>query len=969
MQSFRRSLPLIVVGAAVLIGVTALLIGTRPVTYVPAAPADPIETPDAPDVVSVDEHQRRRPDQSDPRVEDLSEEVTERAVRERMEGTDDTEEFKVKFAKDGSVIILGGSVQEREELGRYLKILEESAGQQRALAILAREYNRKSRPVILELSRAQLRDALAEVGVELDAEGNVLDAEDLTPGVLTGSVTDPDGTPLPETTITIGNTDIQRGSRDLPGETPHTLPIVIETDANGSFTVDQLPPIEYQVTATRDSYGSYYAASVLVPPAATANLNIVLQSAFNISGTVRDEFSQPVAGARVLGLFRMEGAPNYETSTLTREDGTYLLPVKEDMILTSMQASRLGFRPQDRTLIAEGSENVDFELRAVDSASVRGTVVDARTGTALQGFTVNDRTINDPSGYFEVEIDRRNAALRIRRDGYQEWKQSIAFSDGDVVDLGTILLVPLRDITAFVWLTIEGEDPVPAADAVLTVTLDGDPVSAVTSDDNGFFTIQGLHSGTVVINASSTGFAPARETLQLTDEMLDPIQLELHLLAGRYVANLVVTDNDTGEPVVGASVARQEFDHGLTDETGVLLITGLTEPRPTFTVRHWRYAETTTPAIQLPADGSAGEVQVALTPLSGLGGRALRQNVAVATGTEVILWKAHTDESWTTTTAEDGGYYFVGIAPGEYFVLIPEYRTHPQAVTVSDKSFTPFDIQVAAVADIVGTLRYRDGRPAANVTIHLHHGDYEYHWNAGHFHSDERGEYRIARVPLGKNVLSIHKSDLDTSAQITRVIQVGTAGEHREDITLPELPNTITGRVVTPSGAPIAGLYVGAGYLEGEHREIISGWVKTDADGRFVMPRMRNGRHLVRTAWASNREAVVFSDELDLSGSETRDITLSTSPRTGYYITGTIRNADGSPSSVAFCFATDALGRESGNYFGGLDWSAESTYNIGPLAPGSYTIRITAQGCVPKDVQVTVGTEDVVKDLVMDRHP
>jgi protocatechuate 3,4-dioxygenase beta subunit len=970
LKAFRLSLPVLIVGIAVLVGVTALLFGTRPVAYVPSAPADPIEEDEAPDVVDVDEPGNPTPDRPStaaPLIEPLSEEVEERAAREKVdEGLD---EIQVEFGEDGSIIVLGGSIEDREELSRYLKILEASAGQQQALAILAREYNRKTRPVVLELSRAQLRDALAEVGVELDAEGDVIEAEDMTPGILIGTVTDPDGLPLPGTTVTIGNTDIQRGGQALPGETTHTLPIVIDTDANGSFRVEQLPPIEYQVTATHDSYGSYYAASVQVPPASTESLFITLQSEFIVSGSVRDEFGQPVAGAEVHGIFRMEGAPNYETTALTRDDGSYTLPVKENMILTTVQASRLGYRSDTRTLIAEGSRDIDFGLTSIDSATVRGVVTDASTGTPLQGFRVNQRDVNEPSGYFEEFIDRRNTLVRIERDGFEPWEQNIKFADGETVDLGTINLSPLRVVTTTVWLETETGDSIRATDAQLTATLDGNPVDEITDGENGTFILLGIPAGELIVQAAAPGFASTSSTTTIPTDRFDPIELNLTLMAGRYTASLTITDNETGEPVVGSEVYRKEILQGLTDETGNLLVTGLIESRVIFQIRHWRYAEVLTPEVNLAENGTATDIHVAMEPLSGLGGRVLRQSAAVATGTVVHLWKAHSNETWETATAEDGGYYFVGVEPGDYFVFVPEYRTHPTPVTVTDKTFTSFDIAVAAVADIVGTLRYVDGRPASNVTIHLHHGDYEYHWNSGHFYSDENGEYRISRVPLGKNVLSIHKSDLDTSAQVTRVVQVGTAGEHREDIILPDLSNTITGRVVTPTGSPIAGLYVGAGFLEGDHREIISGWVKTNADGYFVMPRMRNGRHLVRTAWASDREAVVFAEELNLSGGETRDVTLTTAPRTGYYVTGTVRNTDGSPSSVAFCFATDSLGRESGNYFGGINWSAESTYNIGPLAPGSYTIRVTAQGCVPKDVQVTVGTEDVVQDLTMERHP
>ena len=213
-------------------------------------------------------------------------------------------------------------------------------------------------------------------------------------------------------------------------------------------------------------------------------------------------------------------------------------------------------------------------------------------------------------------------------------------------------------------------------------------------------------------------------------------------------------------------------------------------------------------------------------------------------------------ESRTIATDADGKYDIRNLEPGEYTLaaqLPPGFATRaPAQISVRDKGCAEVDLPVSIEGRIRGRVVDADGRPVADLTMHLELRDRPSTQSFGYVVTDLEGAYAFEHLPPGDYVVAVRNATYLTEetgpstiyyphvqrsdAQVISLAQAATVD--RIDFVLARLRPTPSIRVnfVMPDNSPAhAGLYVSA-FPNGSRGNEPSRTGVTDNSGMAVLP-------------------------------------------------------------------------------------------------------------------------------------
>jgi protocatechuate 3,4-dioxygenase beta subunit len=205
----------------------------------------------------------------------------------------------------------------------------------------------------------------------------------ILPGSITGSVTDAkDGSPIVGATVS----DSVRTAT---------------TDATGTYTIANVPPGSYQVTASKEGYQSS-SSTVGVLQGATAVANFSLSQIIlpgRITGTVTSaKDGSPLVGATVSDSIRTATTDATGKYTIANVlPGTY-----------QVVASKEGYQNSSLTVnvFSGGTTIANFSLsRIILPGKITGTVTNVKTRARIAGATVTDgtrTTTTDATGKYTI---------------------------------------------------------------------------------------------------------------------------------------------------------------------------------------------------------------------------------------------------------------------------------------------------------------------------------------------------------------------------------------------------------------------------------------------------------------------------------------------------------------------------------------------------------------------------------------
>jgi large repetitive protein len=473
-----------------------------------------------------------------------------------------------------------------------------------------------------------------------------LDVPVLSPGSVSGIVTDPTGAPLAGATVSLEGAGVNATTTSA---------------ADGSFTFNGLDLGQYTVKASNPLYVSPTPQIADVTDygmTTTVALQFTAGSTINGEATVNEA---PLAGVTVT----IDGPVT--VTTTTDGDGLYsvgVLPVGTYTV--SFDASGY-ISPADQsvTISTPGSTTtVNGELNL--PATISGTVTDP-TGAPLAGVSVTadgpvfTTATTGPDGTYSLTgLDKGTYTVSFHADGFIDptpktvtidtYGQTVASQDAQVNAPSTISGV----------VSNSSANPIEGA----TVTIDGPTWATTTTAADGTYSFGVLPPGSYDLTVTADGFVDSSTVTVTVPGFGSNVTQDVTLLATSS-ADVLVTDASLN-PIDGATVNVSSADStfvGTTDATGHAIVTGL--PIGTYTVSASAagYLDGTT-TVTITAEATTESASVSLNAVDQIKG-TITDTVDVPIAGATIT-ATNSEGVRTTVSAADGTYLFTDLGPDTY---------------------------------------------------------------------------------------------------------------------------------------------------------------------------------------------------------------------------------------------------------------------------------------------------------------
>jgi Carboxypeptidase regulatory-like domain len=472
------------------------------------------------------------------------------------------------------------------------------------------------------------------------------------------------------------------------------------------------------------------------------------------------------------------------------------------------------------------------------------------------------RTTVDATGEFELSLERDTARVHVIAaglHGYQLESQPVSIESGTA--RATLTPYCGSCVTGRVFLPAEGAaSPLPAkgAEVRLTTLRRGQSVGSrrlvriTQTDQLGGFELPALPlPGDYQVEVNAEGFASARR--DATDLVAGESQaLDFHLTAGAEVTGRVV--DPAGKPIaeaevlafVAGTVGRSSFGRRttLTDEGGHFTLSALAAERVTFEASKDSYLESAQLRLELGEGEQSNGVLLVLEPGAEVAGRVNWPDGSPVVDelVEVSFDRSRSLARFGSLNASTGGYgeartdasgHFrvTGLGKGPFSVTVGAAPREMTAANATDEQrwrtradevapgTSDLELVLAPPLGLDGSVRNAAGEALENFTLRSvlmmeteigvlarDDRDDSFPIDAGARTSaangESTGEFRLLSLSAGRWSFYASAEGYATSEPITR--------ELPDEANLPleftlEQQATISGLVLSPRGAPIAG--------------------------------------------------------------------------------------------------------------------------------------------------------------------
>ncbi|GAA4876753.1 hypothetical protein GCM10023310_65670 [Paenibacillus vulneris] len=753
---------------------------------------------------------------------------------------------------------------------------------------------------------------------------------DPNPSTIIGTVTDASGNPLAGTVLTV-RIDTAAG--------PNVAKSI--SDINGQYTVLDLTPDDYFVTAAADGF-QLSVQGIIVTPGSTQTLNFSLSpEPSTIQGTVFDETTGiPIPSATIeIRIMNSNGA--VIATAFTDPSGNYLISSLAPGTYRAI-ASALNYQSDSATVVIGPNQIATLNLELLpDPGGIQGQITDSDTGAAIGGATVkvadSDALVTataftDHTGNYNV-------------DGLAPGNYTVIATNTDY-QTNTIGAIVFSNQTASAFLSLA---PNPGSiSGTLQPGLSGASVQLYDTnnvfiatritDQNGRFLFDSLAPGLYTAVAAAADYAASRtgahvssnENTDILIPMLpDPATLTgiITDLSGNPLSKAVVTVMDQNDTILAT---------GLADANGAYMADSIPPGTHTVQVKAPDYSQaidTTTFApgqtitglnfILTPDSGSvSGQVtdSVSGTPIPGATAaiRALDQQGVIVK---------------SVTTGQFGNFVIPDLAPGPYTVLVTadQYASDFVGVVIISNSSANASISLSPLpGTIQGAVQGLTGLPVTGTETLIRLYDANGLLLDTIFANPD-GTFVLSNLQAGSYSIQAGSPGFANNTVTVNAVNGITTNVI---IQLTSTPASVTGTIINEaSNEPVEGAAVTVRDSAGD---IVSQTV-SDNNGSYQLDNVPSGQHTV-TVTAPDSGTVTSGIHLDEGQSTTADYSLPPSPGSigGFVIS--------MASMFAIPGAVVVVKDSADTIIASVPVSNTGQYQVNNLTPGSYTAIANADG-------------------------
>ena len=647
-------------------------------------------------------------------------------------------------------------------------------------------------------ARASGHASLARAGVSVGSDGE--EPEELRlrldrVGLVSGTVVDPEGRPSEDASVLIAGSGIWPARR-------------VETDAEGRFRFDEVPPGVYEVRAFTETLVAEPRRGLTVEPGGRSVLTFSLSEGVTLTGIVRDSDTQaPLAGAEI--TVAAESLDAIPRATRSSEDGRYTLSGLLDAV-HRVSASAEGYVSVTAVEWVPGDP---LDLNLVRGAILAGVVLD-EDHHPIEGASI------------EV-LGEDDARQPIAIDGTGGFREAVFESQLGPVEpmalevvAGPVAAIPVAPVgTSELSLT-----PLPP------VAIEARLTAAFRSDADGRFRITGVPPGHVQVIARREGRAPGASARIFVAAGATRDDLELILVPAGQLVGVVVDARE--RPVEGVMVEvrsdREPFPRvAFTDDRGRFELDGVIGELTVTAIPQGRPAARTRAEV---VSGTATEVTLTLEgELHTLRGRTVDGRGFPVGGVQLTVSSLRPDAPHRRTlwSIDDGTFSMDGLPAPPWRLEAAEPGYAPTRVDVANDA-DEVSMRLERGATVSGSVIDDRSSEPVRATVELRRDDLPPEITSAR--ASLEGTFSFPRIRPGRWSVRVRSDD---HLPFDAVVEVEDRGRGPADLALDPFRLTpaarLEGTVVDALGVPVARARVALAGDDGGPE------ARTDGQGRFVL--------------------------------------------------------------------------------------------------------------------------------------
>lgn len=590
------------------------------------------------------------------------------------------------------------------------------------------------------------------------------------------------------------------------------------------------------------------------------------------------------------------------------------------------------------------------------TASIHGVVRDSAGGVIPKaqivignGWMIGPRVEAGDDGSYELCVPVGDSSVIVRADGYAD-----AAADVNVYGRVTrdFALAPEAVIAGRAITTSDGS---PVAGAEISLSPENIRMSRSLSnakavaDNDGRFRFRGVAPGTYSLTATADHLATIQPTQVIAEVTAPAEDVEVALAPAMSISGRTVDKNK--KPVANAHVLLMNDDGDGFRGRGSLSMRSHADgtfvfanlPPGEYEVARLGddiFERTDPRGVEVKLDKQdVSDVMLVVEQQGSISGRVTRTGKPVE-GASVQARPAARRESFRSSSARsdaDGNFQIDGVAAGEYELYAESKRLGaftegPKATVREGEAVKGIEVELDLAGSIAGTVVDQTGAPVAGVHVRFNYDDKDF----GEATTADDGSFKAGALSGGGDYKYEVRQSNDSpiafrpaaGTKFTPVaVKDGNAEITGVVIKIQYERLAISGRVVTPDGAPVPDVAVTA------ERRGARGWLPptttTDEAGNFHIKDLTTGKYSITAQSAKGSRTI----EGVAAGTKNVELKL---PMLGE-ISGTLEGFTRTPSVTAYVLSEEMFRMQQ---YRAVVTGTSFTFKNLPV--GKYTMRATS---------------------------